>query len=335
MGRSKKIIAIAGGIFLLILAFFIANRWMGRTRLNEGTVQGNTGGNLYNSGLFCAYGDTVYFANPADGNKLYSMDPNGDNLTCLSEDAVLYINVDEHYIYYTRNNTDSDSFWGTISFSNYSLCRMDKNGKHVKILDADASICALLVDNTIYYAAYDDAVGSVIYKIGIDGSDKTKITEDSVYFLATDGSLIYYAGDKADHDIHAYNIATGTTTVYLSGYYWMPQVDGGYLYYLSPEDDYALYRMNMRDKSVEKLISERVDHYNVSGEHLVYQTSGKSNTALMLYNLEDNYLYTIAEGFYVDLNIVGNTLYYHPYEEDAVYYRTDLDDIAVGVFGGI
>ena len=67
-------------------------------------MNGNTAGNLYNGGLFCEYDGTVYFSNPSDGGKLYSMSPDGSNLAKLCDDTVSYINADEHYLYYVRNN---------------------------------------------------------------------------------------------------------------------------------------------------------------------------------------------------------------------------------------
>lgn len=39
---------------------------------------GNTAGNLNNSGYFCEYDGTVYFANAYDSNTLYSMDPGAE-----------------------------------------------------------------------------------------------------------------------------------------------------------------------------------------------------------------------------------------------------------------
>ena len=43
---------------------------MNAHKYNEGYVNGNTAGNLYNNGLLCEYGDKIYFANPEDVLKL-------------------------------------------------------------------------------------------------------------------------------------------------------------------------------------------------------------------------------------------------------------------------
>ena len=45
-----------------------------KIKYNTSYVNGNTAGNLYNAGLFCEKNGTVYFANPDDDYRLYSMD---------------------------------------------------------------------------------------------------------------------------------------------------------------------------------------------------------------------------------------------------------------------
>ena len=61
-----------------------------KIKYNTSYVNGNTAGNLYNAGLFCEKNGTVYFANPDDDYRLYSMDTNGNHLKKLSYDRVMY-----------------------------------------------------------------------------------------------------------------------------------------------------------------------------------------------------------------------------------------------------
>ena len=59
--KSKKIaivvISIAGALFIMMIVFLILS---GITKKNPEGILGNTAGNLYNLGLFCEYGDTIY-----------------------------------------------------------------------------------------------------------------------------------------------------------------------------------------------------------------------------------------------------------------------------------
>ena len=51
-----------------------------KIKYNTSYVNGNTAGNLYNAGLFCEKNGTVYFANPDDDYRLYSMGTNRKHL---------------------------------------------------------------------------------------------------------------------------------------------------------------------------------------------------------------------------------------------------------------
>lgn len=106
-----------------------------KIKYNTSYVNGNTAGNLYNAGLFCEKNGTVYFANPDDDYRLYSMDTNGNHLKKLSYDRVMYINADDHYVYYVRNNENNGTGFDFFSYARNSLCRIDQNGENTKILD--------------------------------------------------------------------------------------------------------------------------------------------------------------------------------------------------------
>ena len=91
MKKKISIIIAVIVVIALIAAAVIFHYLSNRTHFNEGYVNGNTAGNLYNGGLFCEYDGTVYFSNPSDGGKLYSMSPDGSNLAKLCDDTVSYI----------------------------------------------------------------------------------------------------------------------------------------------------------------------------------------------------------------------------------------------------
>lgn len=124
----KWILPIAA--VLLIIAIWLIHFFHTKTHFNDTYVNGNTAGNLYNGGMFCEYDGTVYFANPDDNYRLYSMSLNGDDVKKLSNDTATFINADEHYIYYARNNKAENSDFSFLRWNNNSLCRINrKNGK--------------------------------------------------------------------------------------------------------------------------------------------------------------------------------------------------------------
>ena len=66
----KKILPVI--LLLCVLAtavgFGVYYHIQTQTKFNDGYVNGNNAGNLYNDGLFCESNGTVFFANPSDVN---------------------------------------------------------------------------------------------------------------------------------------------------------------------------------------------------------------------------------------------------------------------------
>lgn len=179
----KKRLAIIITLLILALAigFGVYHYLDTKTKFNGSYVNGNTAGNLYNEGLFCEYGDYIYFANPSDGGKLYSMKQDGSELTLVSDDVATYINADANYLYYVRNNPGSDgsNSFSFLSINTDSLIRVDHDGEHELILDTAPSLYASLVGDYVYYIRYDTASDtSSLYKVKLDGSEKQLVRDD-------------------------------------------------------------------------------------------------------------------------------------------------------------
>ena len=102
--KKLPVILTIGLIVIVASVFGVVYHYQTKTKYNESYVNGNTAGNLYNAGLFCESNGTVFFANPDDKYRLYSMDLDGSNLAKLSDDTVMYINADSYYVYYVRND---------------------------------------------------------------------------------------------------------------------------------------------------------------------------------------------------------------------------------------
>ena len=146
---KKFIIGILAILIIGILIFFGINMSNSKTIMNEGYVNGNTAGNLYNGGMFCEYNGVIYFSNPSDGGKLYSMDSNGNNLKKLTNDCATYINVDDNYIYYIRNNTGSSLDFNFVAFHRNALVRVDHDGKNLILLDTEPCLYASLISSGV------------------------------------------------------------------------------------------------------------------------------------------------------------------------------------------
>ena len=64
---------IPGIILLITLILIIARARSNKIPSNSEYAIGNLAGNLMNGGYFCESDGTIYFANPYDSNRLYSM----------------------------------------------------------------------------------------------------------------------------------------------------------------------------------------------------------------------------------------------------------------------
>lgn len=124
------------------------------------------------------------------------MDTNGNHLKKLSYDRVMYINADDHYVYYVRNNENNGTGFDFFSYARNSLCRIDQNGENTKILDKDPCLYASLVGNYIYYLHYDDKDATTLYKIGIDGEGRKKVYSPYILHAARWVSIFIPAEPK-------------------------------------------------------------------------------------------------------------------------------------------
>ena len=113
ISKLINIIMLDSTIFIILVivaaVVTIVRHELNKTKFNSSYVNGNTAGNLYNGGLFCESNGTIFFSNPNDKHKLYSMTADGTEITKICDDIVSYINADDHYVYYVRDNGSQDS----------------------------------------------------------------------------------------------------------------------------------------------------------------------------------------------------------------------------------
>ena len=237
----KKVITIL--LIILVLAagvgFGVYHHKSNETKFNDDYINGNTAGNLYNAGIFCTAADgTIYFANPSDSSKLYSMNSDGSDLTKISDAVATFINADDNYIYYVRNNPVFTEPFSFLTINTDSLCRLDRS-KHKKsiLLDSSASLYASLVGNKIYYLHYDDKDFTTFYEVGIDGADSHQVDKTPYRPCSVVGQYIYFNGVSNDHNIWRFDTVTDTSELVLKGNYYMPAVIGDTIFFLDNENN--------------------------------------------------------------------------------------------------
>lgn len=311
--------------FVLIAAaagYGVVSHMRGQFQYNSGYVNGNTAGNLYNAGTFCESNGTVFFANPDDDNKLYSMDLNGGSLKKLCNDSATYINADDHYVYYIRNAKASDTEYAIdalYSYSKNALCRISRDGGRTTVLDSDPCLYASLIGNYIYYLHYDTETATTLYKIRIDGEERTQLTDAYVFTCSADGQYFYY--DSSDNgNIYRFDTATDTASlVYACNCYKPTVTNDGNAYYLDVDRDNALVHVNINSGEPTVLVTDSIDLYNVYGSYIYYQTYDESGSALYRIKNDGTGQKLLASGTYCSINVTSSAIYFTDYRTGQVY----------------
>lgn len=327
---KKFVISISAIVLLSFLIYGAARISTPQTLMNTDYVNGNTAGNLYNGGLFCEHNGTIYFSNPSDGGRLYSMDSNGQNLKKLSNDIATYINADDNYVYYIRNNAGESISYHFFSMHRNALVRIDHDGKNIVILDTQPSLYASLLGNYIFYIHYDEENASTLYKVRIDGEEQKQVFSKPVYTCNASGQYFYYNGMDTDGSIHRFDTKNDTTTTIYEGNCFQPIVnDGNDMYYIDGSSDYAIVHTNITFNNPTYLTKDSVDAYNVYGSYIYYQRFDKEGSALCMIKKDGSEFRIIKEGDFCDIHVTSYYVFFRDYHSDKMYYfpRTNPEDI--------
>lgn len=310
------IIAVLAAIFVIIGIF---DHQTNKIHYNTSYVNGNTAGNLYNAGLFCESNGTIFFSNPDDDYRLYSMDTNGNHLKKLSYDRALYINADANYVYYVRNNEAGTGF-DFFSYARNSLCRIRRDGSGAKILDKDPCLYASLVGNYIYYLHYDTEDATTLYKIGIDGKDRQKVYTPYIFTCSTLGQYIYTSGTQTDGALYQYDTSNDTMNkIYDCNCYKPIVTSDNNVYYMDVNQNNALVHTNIQSDNPVTLSTDSLDLYNVYGSYIYYQRYSETDPALCMIKNDGSDYRELAQGNYSNINVTSNYIYFTDFNTKEVF----------------
>lgn len=316
---------------LLLIGGIAFYKYSNRDRYNDGYVNGNTAGNLYNTGLFCEHDGVVYFANPNDDNALYSMNVDGTDLKKLSSDSVAYINADDNYVYYVRTSNGVNTTFAFLHVNTNSLCRIRKDGKgSIEILDEAPSIYASLVGNYIYYLHYDKEEATTLYRVKIDGEELGQVFRETYFTCNAVGQYLYFNGLTEDHNIYQYDTVSGQLSMIYEGNCWMPTVVGNTVYFMDCENNYKLASVDLTTQEKTILCDDRIDCYNVVGDYIYFQRNS-DDPAICRMRTDGSDYELVKPGIFTDINATSKYVYFKDYSSEMVYY-TAIGSDAVNVF---
>ncbi|MBQ9119767.1 MAG: DUF5050 domain-containing protein [Lachnospiraceae bacterium] len=322
-------------IFPLILLIIIGGliflqRSSSKVHYNEDNVLGNTAGNLYNGGLFCEYGNTIYFSNPLDDGALYSMDIDCTNVHKISSDRVASLNADEHYIYYSRRNyLKQDPMESIFIFRNTGLYRMKHNGSGLAMLFDGGNGISCLAGNTIFYQHYDTQTATQFYSVGIDAKNNQRINTDAILPASVYNNTLYYAGVLEDHYLHAYNLKTKNDYIISHEACYLPIAMPGGVYYISLLDGHSLCRVGYDGSAPVKLVDEFISTFNLTEDehYLFYQIDGGEDNRLVRLDLSTGFTTTIIDGDYKQLHLTSQYLFFRDFADTTTYAYNLMNDV--------
>lgn len=325
MKTSTIVKRIFIGIIVVTIIAVVSYVFMTRSRIkfyDSESTTGNTSGNLLNSGLFCENEGMIYFANPYDNNKLYSMGSDLSNPKKISDDRASYINSAGDYIFYTRRNDQLENdLDAVLSLSTTGLFMVDTSGRNIAQLYDDPTQVVCLYGNNVYYQHYDQKKGLELYSVKIDGSEEKKLVAEAAAPYAVSDNRIYYTGWDSDHYIHSIGISGSGASVIYAGNCTSLTIQGNYLYFMNMEQDYNLCRIPLDGSSVETIVNQRLATYNISedGTIVYYQVDDGANNGLYKLDLYTYNSELISEGNYNYLNITSEYLFFEEYDQSELY----------------
>ena len=329
MKKYLKPILLLG--ILLIVAIVVHFLTAEEVIFNEGYVDGNTAGNLYNGGMICEHNGSIFFANPNDGYKLYSMDTDGQNLKKLSNDVANYINADDNYVYYVRNNVGNDLSYDFFSFYRNALCRIPREGGNATLLDTDPCNYATLIGNYIYYLHYDTEDASTLYKVKIDGTDKQQIRKEGIFTCSTEGQYFYYNGLNTSGAVYQFDSTNDSTRVIYDGNCYKPTVseNGTSIYYIDGDRNNSLVHINTATDTLTVITTDSIDSYNVSSDYIYYQKYSSKGSALCAIKTDGTGYQMIKEGDFKNIYVTDSYVFFTDYHTGDAYYflRNNPSDV--------
>ncbi|MCR5304081.1 MAG: DUF5050 domain-containing protein [Lachnospiraceae bacterium] len=315
--RALILIAALAAASMVIFIFFRSRNAISAD--NPPDAMGNTPGNLYNEGYACEDEDgTVYFANPYDGGRLYSMKNDMSSIKRLSTSSVYYINVYGKRIYYCLITGDSDAGVG-IALHFKGLYSSDKNGKNAVSLVDENTFKTSLVGNYLYTQAYSTQEAQRLLKIKIDKSENTVIEDFQIDPCGIAPGAIYHPS-TSNLSLCKMDAATGSDQMISQTKVWQPIMDGGNIYFISPADDYKIAALGSDGSSVV-LTEESADCYNVLNGVIYYNVINTEQPCLMRRNA-DGSTDRIYEGSTTNIQMTSTYTYFRGYGTDVPVYVT-------------
>ena len=314
-------------LMLLIITGALALYFVDKHVPMSPTDSGNIPGNMQNGGLFFEMDDKVYFSNAYDDGCLYSMNVDESKPKRITSMGCKYISGANGYLYFYMDSTSKSSKVTGLGAASkqYGIYRCKTSGRDQVCLVRDFCGETQLCGEYLYYQI-KTANGGTLNKIKCNKTDNAKVADELISPLCYDNGTIYYTGVTNDHDIHALLTRDGDMSVpVVSGFYFFPVVQDGYLYYLNGTSNYSLWRTNLTTGEQQLVTSDRCDCFTMDRNYIYYSYSNAMNPSLRRCDLDGGNKLILFEGVVNSINVTSRYIYFKQFGNDNVYYHIPVD----------
>jgi len=268
---------------------------------------GNTAGNINIGGYFAQQGDWIYYTN---GQALHKRRTDGSEKTLLTGYCNSYINVVGEWVYFStgylsRIRTDGTGESRLTDMNNDQYI----NGQYITV-----------VSDWIYYRNENDNYS--IYKIRTDGSENTKLNDESIHYINVEDGWIYYTNTN-DGCIYRIRTDGGDRTKLSDFSVGDLQVIDGWMYGSAPNE---IFKMRIDGSERTKIRDIGNSGYfavfNVSGKWIFYCTN---EGVLFRINADGSDKIQLSEDTIWNVHVLGDWLYY-TIDNNAYRIRIDGTD---------
>jgi hypothetical protein len=307
-----------GLLLLCILLFFTSSC---SKRPESATLpeisRGNTVGNAANGGMVCQRGDWIYYYLDNSTNPgIYKIRTDDTEGKIVIHRHANNINVGEDGIYYT-GGYDS------------SILKLAFGEDQATVVFGDSMAEMNIVEDWIYFNTFQPEFG--IFKIRTDGTQRTKLTEDTGYCMNVTNDWVYYIDNYHNKDKQKlYKVRIdGTERIQLSDdHIGFINVAGDWIYYSHLEDAGRLYKMRTDGTNKMKITEDIARIFNVSGSW-VYYRSGLDHQKLYKIRIDGTERTKLMDDQPFDIariSIVGDWVYCHSRANKVFRVHTDGTD---------
>ncbi len=306
-----------------------------RTYYNRNNVTGNTTANIYNGGLFCEKDNVIYFSNDYDNGSLYSMSSLMDNIHKISNDQAVYINADNHYLYYAHAVDITQKLNDVYSlFHNTGIRRISHNGSNLKVITEKPSAYLTLRNNYLYFNSYDADSGFNLYRYNIDGTMDRLLEKKLVIPTAITDKNFHFVDPESDYRIRTTNLESFTSRTQNKGSFAYPVYKDDYIYYIDLSNHNRISRMNKDGSNPTVLVKSSCSTYNIttSGKYLYYQVNNGKQKYLGRINLATLKKEVVKKGNYKQIHITKYYVFFKDYNNKNIYVLAADDKGTPAVF---